>query len=357
VKTVKLAALALLCAALAFSAVARAQAAPAPAKKAPYKILHVMSYHSPMRWADGQFAAFKEAMAGVPVEYRVFRMEANLHPSKAWAKAKGREASELIAAWKPDLVYATDDDAQEHLTRHYVGKELPFVVSGVNKDPADYGFVGSKNVAGVLEPVHIVETLRLLQAIVPHAKRFAIVSDESPSMLALAADIRREIAAIPGAELVAFDVVRTFDAYQRAVLKYQGRADALWPLGVHGLLDARGKVVPREVVMRWTAENSRLPDAGFWSERVEKGTLVAVTVSSREQGLAAGRMAHAILVGGKSPAEVGIKPDAKGVPMVSLARANKLGLKVRSSVLLSAEVIEKFDWDKKWIWGCARASS
>jgi ABC-type uncharacterized transport system substrate-binding protein len=330
-----------LCAAL----VPAAQAQQPPGR--PYRILHVMSYHSPMGWSDGQFAAFKTAFERVPVEYRVLRMEANRNRSLAWAQAKGREARDLIEAWKPDLVYATDDDAQEHVTRHYVNRATPFVVSGVNRDPAVYGFTGARNVAGVLEPVHIAETYNLLRAVVPHARRFAIVTDEAPSMLALAADVKRHIEATPGAELVALDVVRSFEAYQRAVRGYEGRADAIWPLGVHGLTDAGGKPVSREEVMRWTAENSRLPDLAFWSERVEKGTLVAVTVSSREQGLAAGRIARAILLEGKSPAALGVRPDTKGVPMISLARAGKLGLRVKSGVLLSAEVVNRFDWEPR----------
>jgi hypothetical protein len=37
----------------------------------------------------------------------------------------------------------------------------------------------------------------------------------------------------------------------------------------------------------------------------------------------------------------------KGNAVVSLARANKLGINISSSVLLSAEVIEKFEWDRK----------
>ncbi|HLB17058.1 MAG TPA: ABC transporter substrate binding protein [Burkholderiales bacterium] len=313
----------------------------------PYRILYVMSYHSPMGWADGQFAGFKEALAGIPVEYRVFRMEANLHRNESWAVQKGKEARDLIEAWKPDLVYASDDDAQEHVTKHYVNKPLPIVVSGVNKDPAAYGLVGSRNVAGVLEPVHIVETVRLLQAVAPGVRRFGIVTDEAPSMQALVGQIREQIKAIPGVEIVAADTVRTFEAYQEVVRQYQDRVDAFWPLGVHGFVDAQGKGVPREVVLKWTAENSRLPDIAFWEDRVRLGTLVAVTVSPRQHGLAAGRMARAILVEGKSPASLGLKPDVKGVPMVSLARANKLGLKVTSGVLLSAEVLEKFEWEKR----------
>jgi len=82
-------------------------------------------------------------------------------------------------------------------------------------------------------------------------------------------------------------------------------------------------------------------------DRVHYGTLAAVTVSEREQGLAAGRMARAILVDGRSAASFAMAPTSKGVPVLSLARARKLGLKLNSSTLLAAEVIEKFEWEKQ----------
>jgi ABC-type uncharacterized transport system substrate-binding protein len=338
---------ALSAAALATFVPAPAHADAARAQQRAYRILHVMSYFSPMGWADDQFAGFQKAMKGVPVEYRVIQMEANRPRSPDWARQKGEEARRMIEDWKPDLVYATDDDAQEHVTRHYANRTaLPFVASGVNKNPAVYGILGAPNVAGVLEPVHIVETLRLLQAVAPGAKRFAVVTDESPSMLTLAAQVKEKIGAL-GAEVVVTDVVRTFEDYQRAVQRYQTTVDAFWPLGVHGFTDAKGERVSRETVLRWTAENSKLPDVAFWLDRVELGTLAAVTVSGSEQGLAAGRMARGILLEGKSPASYGFQPDVKGVPMISLARANRLGLKLKSSVLLSAQVLEKFKWENK----------
>ena len=39
-----------------------------------FRVLHVMSYHSPMGWADGQLGAFQEQLAPLQVEYRVLRM-------------------------------------------------------------------------------------------------------------------------------------------------------------------------------------------------------------------------------------------------------------------------------------------
>lgn len=334
-KIARLAALALLAAGLLAATGAFAQ----------YRILHVMSFHSPFKWSDDQDAGFREAMAGVAVDYRVFRMDAlRNRATPGWGEAQGRKARALIDEWKPDLVYASDDEAQEHVSRHYVGKDLPFVFSGVDRDPQAYGFAGARNIAGVPEALHVAETLRLLHAVAPGVKRILLISDGGVHWPAVVARIRQRAADVAGIEIAGWQVVTSFEAYQRAVTEAAGKADALWPLG-QSFKDAGGRAVSMEQVMRWTTENSRLPDVALWDTPVRAGVLVAVTVSGREQGLAAGRLARAILVDRKSPASLPMEPAGKGVPMINLARANKLGLKVKSSVLLSAEVVSRFPWD------------
>ena len=49
-----------------------------------YKILHIMSYHSPWRWSDGQLDGFKDALKGLDIEYRVFQMDTKRHSGKKW---------------------------------------------------------------------------------------------------------------------------------------------------------------------------------------------------------------------------------------------------------------------------------
>ena len=90
-------------------------------------------------------------------------------------------------------------------------------------------------------------------------------------------------------------------------------------------------------------ENSNLPDFAFWKDRVDKGTLCAVTVLGFEQGRAAGKIARSILTESRSPASFQMKPTEKGVPIVSLARAKKLNMNPSSSVLLTAEVVTEFN--------------
>jgi len=155
---------------------AAAEGQTAPSKT--FKILHVMSYHTPWRWTEGQLSSFKEGL-GVPAEYKVFEMDTKHFSAREQTEAKAREARALIDSWKPDLVYTTDDDAQEYVAKHYVDSPIPIVFSGVNKHPVTYGFDSSKNVTGVLEHEHFVGSLRLLKAMVPGVRRVAAVFDDA----------------------------------------------------------------------------------------------------------------------------------------------------------------------------------
>lgn len=318
----------------------------APGEKT-FRILHIMSYHSPWRWTDGQLAGFKKGLGGLPAEFKVFQLDAKQNSSPESIRRKAQEAMQLIETWRPDLVYTSDDDAQEYVSRHYVNKRLPFVFSGVNKDPATYGFTGSKNVTGVLEQEHFVESLKLLRSVAPGIRRIAVVFDDAPMWDPVAKRIRARLSEVPEIEVTAWDTIRTWEEYQRRIRAYPAIADAVALIGIFGFKDAQGRNVRYQDVLKWTAEHSMLPDLSFWLDRVHYGTLAAVTVSEHEQGLAAGRIARAILKDGRPPSSIPMKPTVKGVPVISLARANKLGLKVKSGVLLSAEVITKFDWDSR----------
>ena len=310
------------------------------------KVLHVMSYHSPWRWTDRQLEGFQGALKGVDATYRVVQLDTKRNSATDQVERKAREARELIDSWKPDLVYASDDDAQEHVVRHYIGSTRPFVFSGVGNDPAVYGFKGSANVTGVLEHEHFVESVGLVRKLVPKARRIALIFDNAKMWGPVRARIETAMERLPDMKIVAVDVVPTFADYKRKIAEYQKSADMIGTLGIFNLKDAQGKNVPYEDVQRWTVDNSRLPDFAFWIDRVYFGTLCAVTVSEREQGRAAGGLARAILLEGKKPSDLAMEPTRKGVPVISLARARKLGMRIDSSVLLSAEVIQRFEWDQ-----------
>ena len=311
------------------------------------RILHVMSYHSPWRWTDGQLQGFQEGMEGVGAQYQVFQMDTKRNSTPEAKEDVARKARALIEQWKPDLVYTSDDDAQEYVVKPFVNGALPFVFSGVNRDPSVFGFAGSKNVTGVLEQEHFVESVQLLTRIAPRTRRIAVVFDDAAMWEPVRSRMEAAAPTIPGVEFGPWDVIRTFEEYKRKVREYHGTVDAIALVGIFNFRDAAGKNVPYQDVLRWTAEHSTLPDFSFWIDRVHHGTLCAVTVSEREQGLAAGRIARAILVEGKHPGSVPMRPSVRGLPVINLTRARALGLMPATGVLLSAQVIQGYDWDQK----------
>lgn len=319
--------------------------APSAARAADYRILHVMSYHAGWVWNREQFEAFRAELADLDIAYRVIEMDTKRRTDPAWLERVGAEARHAIEEWQPDLVYANDDDAQKHVVAGHPEGDTRFVFSGVNADPATYGFDRRGDVSGVLEREHILQTVRFLREIVPGARRLAVILDEGATWPALVARMREALEGHPDIEVVSYDTAGTFAEYKALIAGYQGRVDAVGVLGVFGLKDAAGATVAHEAVLRWTAENSALPDFSFWGSRTDLGTLCAVTVSATAQGAEAGRIARRILVDGVAPSEIGMQPTLKGEPVVSLARARALGLTLSSSTLLKSRVVTGFGWD------------
>ena len=254
----------------------------------PTRILHVMSYHTPWRWTEGQLEGFKAGLGDVGAEIKVFELDTKRHSSAAERAERGRAARALIEQWTPHVIYTSDDDAQELVTRHYLNTPILQVFSGVNQAPEHFGYDKADNVVGVVEQEHFAETVQLLKRIVPTVKRLVVVLDDAPMWGPVVA--RMKAARLPpDVQIVAWETIRTFADYQQRIAAYPAIADAIALIGIFNFKDEAGRNVPYQVVQRWTVEHSTLPDLGLWVDRVHHGTLVAVTVSEREQGLAGGR--------------------------------------------------------------------
>lgn len=332
---------------LATTLVTAASPALAESPKQALKIFHIMSFDSPWRWTDGQFAGFKEGLGSdVVAEYKVFQMDIKRHNTHESKETRGALARKTIEEWKPDLVYISDDAGIEYVAKHYVNAELPFVFSGANRTLAEHGIQGASNIAGVLEEEHFVESVRLLRALSPKVKRIAVITDTAAHWPPVMQRVRDRVSQVPEVQLTSIDVVERYSTFQDKVREYEKTSDAVLYLGIFNLKDDAGKSVPYEEVQRWVVDNSTLPEISFWIDRIHFGVLSSVTVSEQEQGIAAGKLARAILVDGKAPSSLPIVPTVKGKPVISLARARQLGIAVQSTELLTAEVVTEFQWAK-----------
>lgn len=309
------------------------------------RVLHVMSYHISWNWSQQQFEAFREELKDLPIEYKVVELDVK-RATRAESNKKARQASRLVDEWKPHLVYANDDSAQDMVTRHFINHSTPFVYSAVNERPKTYGFDQARNIVGVLEEEHFLPSLRLLKAIQPHVRRIAVVTDTDPVWNGTTSRMKRDLEYMPEIEVVEWSRPRNFDEYREKIRAYQDKVDAIAFLGIFAFYGHYGSPVDHEEVQRWTVKNSRLPDVSFWEGRVENGTLCAVALSGTEQGREAGKLARRILMEGKSPAELASTANTKGQPAISLARARELGIQVPAPLLLSSKVKTTYTWTK-----------
>ncbi|MDP5240173.1 ABC transporter substrate binding protein [Uliginosibacterium sp. 31-16] len=313
----------------------------------PLRILHIMSFNSPYRWTDGQFDGFKAGLGtDVKADYQVFQLDTKRQSSKEEQERNARKARQLIADWKPDLVYTSDDDAISLVTKHYVNSPIPFVFSGVNRTAEELGIQGASNITGVLEREHILETIHLMQALKPGVKRIQVFSDNAAYWPQVIGRIRSIVRDRPDFELVGVDQPLAYADFQRLALENPNKADAYLILGNFNFKDAKGADVPYPQLQRWLTENSKVPDMSFWDDRMLHGTLTGVTVSAFEQGLGAGKLARAILVRHQKPATLPIVATTKGVPVINLERARLLGITPRSTQLLSAQIVTTYEWNK-----------
>lgn len=315
-------------------------------KIGPFKVLHVMSYHLPWEWTETQLNGFKDALRGMNVEYRVIQMDAKRLSSEQWKQQIGAEARNAIDTWKPDLVFTGDDDAQKYVARYYVNSRMPIVFCAVNANPSLYGFTGSSNVAGVCEPIHFVQTVELLRQIAPDVRRIAIITDTGSMWGPIIEMMKMNEDKLPAdMRITGYYVCNTFEEYKAQVTECHRTADALGMLGVFEFKDSDGANTPLETVQEWTVRNSSLPDFSFWKDRIDKGTLCAVTVSGYAQGYEAGKIARGILSEGRRPDTYAFTTTDKGISVVNLARARKLDLSTDPGILMSVDVVKTMPWE------------
>ena len=311
-----------------------------PVSAKQYKILHVMSYHSPWQWTDSQFLGFQAALKGVDVQYHVVQMDTKQKSDMAWIQQISREICNTIDASRPDLVYTSDDNAQIYVATRYLNSEIPFVFSAVNEKPEKYSFVGSRNVTGVLERIHYVATLHLLKRLVPTVKEVAIICDVGQMWTPIIEEIKQHQNQLPDIEVVSYDIVTTYEEFKQKVFEYQDKVDAFGTLGIFEFKDENGNNVSQNDVIKWICKNSRIPDFTFYEDRVNRGELCAVSVSGYAQGYQAGLLARSILVDGESPAGLPMKATEEGVPMINMVTAKRLNINPSADVLLTAKVVQ-----------------
>ncbi len=300
------------------------------------RVLVVHSYHETqighvVEMTEGIEEALRNS--GADIEY--VHMDTKRRTSPEWKQRAGQIALEKALAMQPDVVITMDDNAQEYFAKDYAQRPdaAPVVFSGVNADPAKYGFP-RPNVTGVIERPNAVESIELLQKIRPEVQRILMLADKSPTT-----DGFFEYAktlSLP-AEVLAYEQPLTFDEWKATIKKYENQVDAL---GIYVIRTIRRSAdseecVPEEELIAWINDHVALPTVGFFDTAAKSGILCGVAVSMKEQGYAAGRIAQGILAG-RAPESFEVTPTRRGRIMLNLKTAQTQRIRVDYDVIQRA---------------------
>jgi len=310
-----------------------------PSHAAAPKILVVHSYHEDqLEHVVEMTKGIEEALAGAHCQLRFFHMDTKRNNTEQWKRVAGQEAKRIVAEYRPQVVITMDDNAQQYFAKDYAGEPSPpyFVFSGVNGEPAQYGFP-SANVTGVLERPNVVESIELLQKIRLEVKRLLVLADKSETtdpLIAYCKTLKLPVT------VVAYEQPLTLDAWKAVLEQYHAQVDAVGLYVIRTIVrsTADSTKVPEQELVRMINEQYKLPTVGFYDSAAESGILCGVSVSMKEQGRAAGQIARELLEG-KKPGDFAIKPTDHGRIQLNLRTAEQLGIQIPYGMIKRADVV------------------
>jgi len=302
------------------------------------KVLLVQSYHTGYPWVDSINDGVKKGLEGSGAQLEIFYMDTKRKTDAAWKQKAGQMAKDKVGSFKPDVVITADDNAQQFFAKDYAGKPGPqFVFCGVNAEASKYGYPAA-NVTGILERPHFAQTVEMIQSFMPNVKKVAVLTDSSPTSDAVVAYMKTR--KVP-AEVVAYAQPKTFPEWQETVKKFKGQVDAVVTFNYHTVQPAGGgnSMDPKEV-MSWTIANSPVPVVALMPFGVEDGGLCGIVESGEEHGFEAAQIALKI-IGGKKAGDFPIAPAKKGLVMINLKTAEKVGAQIPFDTIQAADKVVK----------------
>lgn len=304
---------------------------PALAQTAPpARCLYVSSYHAGYEWNDGIERGLESALQG-RCELRKFYMDGKRHLDNEFAKAKAREAKELIETWKPDVVIAADDNASKYLVMPYLkDKPLPVVFCGLNWTAEPYGYP-YRNATGMIEVGPIEPLSAEVRAVVKNARRGVFLSADENTQYKEYAMTREQYQRL-GIELT-HTTARTMADWEAGFTAAQAQADLLVIANNAGIKDW-----DKERAQRYVHKHGRR----FSVANLEWMAPYAILTMSKiadEQGEWSGKVALLIL-DGTPPSKIPVVANRRWNMYVNTKLLDKTGYRLSPDILRKAVKVE-----------------
>lgn len=293
------------------------------------KVVWVDSYHQGYPWSDGIARGIRNVFKGRGIQLSIVRLNTKLNDSSEFGRIAGEKAKEEIEKINPDLVIATDDNAQKYLVcPHLKNTLIPIVFAGVNWDASEYGYP-CRNVTGMVE-------IDLVEELIANMQRNA--NGSRVGFLSVDVETARKVGRIINKRFfnnsMSSYLVSTFTEFKKQFLRAQSHVDMLIIYNYEGI---RGwDPIAAE---NFLSKNTRIP-TGALLQFVAKYAVYTLGKYSEEQGEYAARTALKIL-GGTSPDNIPLVKNVKSELTVNLKMAKSAGIIFPLSTLKIGNVIGK----------------
>jgi ABC-type uncharacterized transport system substrate-binding protein len=300
------------------------------------RVLVVMSYEEDFIWVNKMREGIESVLSGrCQTEYVYMNTRENI----GGGEEKAKEAYERYKRFAPHGVIAADDNAQSMFVVPYLKNkvETPVMFCGVDAQPDKYGYPAS-NVSGILQHIHILETLVFLKQLLPEVEKVGFMMKKGPTATATISHVKREIQESP----VKINAYRTPSTLQEAlgmVRELRDTSDALYIGAMQRIRDKNGTPLEDSIVLPLLAEKFGKPVFSNTRFRVQYGALCAVVDLPHEQGQTAAEMLVKAM-SGVPVSEIPVTKTQFGRRVININTMEKWGIKPSRAILVGAELVE-----------------
>ncbi len=289
------------------------------------KVLFVNSYHEGYEWSDGIGTGIHSVLDPSGVEIRDFYMDTKNNPSSDFCMQAGNDAQAVIDSFQPDVIIASDDNAQRCLiVPHVLNTTEPVVFTGVNWDASKYGYP-TDHVTGMVE-------VELIDQLFDHLRRYA--NDERLAMVTIDTETERTVADVYNERF--FDrkmtayFATTQDEFESMFLQAQENADIILVSNNAGTEwdDARAQA--------FFNTNTRVA-TGSINAWIAPYALITIGKVPEELGEWAAQTALSIL-DGTPISDIAIETNKRGTLILNLNIAEALDITFEPNMLRFAEI-------------------
>ncbi len=301
-----------------------------------FRVLAVMSYEKDYPWVKAISKGIRKVLAA-DCELRFFYLDTKKNLQSGPEKA--RQAYQLFQSWRPDGVIAADDNAQVLFVVPYLRNqvETPVMFCGVNAEPEQYGYPAA-NVSGILERLHIRESIAFALQLAPTIRSVGYIFKESPVADLIAAQIEAEKESYP-ARSVAIKRPATLEQALRMTRELRQRCDLLFVETLEGVLDDNGRPMRSQDIIPRIVRTFGKPTIGADEHAVRYGVLCSVIKSGEEQGrVAASKLLAAMR--GTPVTEIPITRNHLGKRMLNVTSMRQLGIHPQPIVLRGVQLVK-----------------